>query len=251
MPDPPDSTSSTSSSQRVPALLNQNCNRLLSAVSAWLARNRNSNRSHFADGVKASDSPALDQGRVLTSASSTEPALIASALAQNARRYHWPRRTPILPVWQTMAWKSGPSPSNSVQTSWAQRPPSRPRSRHSCCLIPGLPEHAQYSGAEAPARVSSKEPLATRLVSAATQAPAQPSATNTRRVLDFMSFRGTPTAFYPALRCSENFAKSLGSCALPHFLCAGWFPVVRHGLTNVAASPASTSEHCRPPPCPV
>ena len=76
---------------------------------------------------------------MLLRATSTDPLLSPAAFAHNVRRYHWPWRTATLPTWQIITWKSGPSPLNSVHSSFAQRLPSRPVSRVSCWWTAAVP----------------------------------------------------------------------------------------------------------------
>ncbi len=164
---PADSASTTSSSHNVPVPLNQICSRLALAARSFRARNTNSNCAHCAPGENTSSRPAFSHRRVSERATSTDPPLMRSAFAQNVIRYHWPWRTLTLPTWQIIAWKSGPSPSNAVHASFAQRLPSRPVSWVSCCWIAGFPTDDQSSGTPGLIWLCSKDPLATRLVSAA------------------------------------------------------------------------------------
>ena len=145
-----DSASTTSSSHSVPVPLNQNCSRLALAARS-LPRAEHETRTAPTALPARTPLPARHSptGACPSEATSTAPLLMPSAFAQNVIRYHWPWRTLTLPVWQIIAWKSGPSPSNSVQASLAQRLPSRPVSRVSCCWIARFPAEDQSSGTPA------------------------------------------------------------------------------------------------------
>ena len=192
-----DSASATSSSHNVPVPLNQNCNRLAAAARSSRARNRKSNCCHCAPGVNASSRPAFAQRRVSLRATSTAAPRMLSPLAQNVSRYHWPSLTLTLPIWQIIAWKSGPSPVNSVQDNFAHRLPSRPVSKASCCRTASLPVDDQSSGTPGLSWLCSNEPLATRLVPSAWQGAAAISARMAKKKAGFIMFTQYNTGCAP------------------------------------------------------